>query len=107
MPIFKICSPCDINYNLISKTESLNSDINYFLHAVNGSGIGQASASHGSSLFAEYYENDLEYEHQILQLYQAKNISTSLMSDLYDKYYWDFELFGYKIQPFLESNKNK
>ena len=100
-PIFNICKPCELDYNFITKAETLKQDFKYLLRKVGSPAIGDIPDIWGSSLFKETINEEGAYLEKIKELYDNKKISKKLISDIYEKFKWDFELFGYQIKPFL------
>ncbi|PIK49380.1 putative carbohydrate sulfotransferase 11 [Apostichopus japonicus] len=87
-PMHKLCYPCDIRYEFIANFETIDTDSAFIrrlvkadlpeknLHATNSSNLDFAFS---------YYEN----------------VPKPIMRKLYERYKYDFLLFGYNPQPFL------
>jgi len=87
-PIWQVCWPCLIDYDYISKTETLGSDSRYIFDKLGIQDMGY---------FPSAYENHNSTMNYIRKIYE--DFPQELLDRLYKYYYWDFKLFGYgKIQ---------
>ena len=94
--MWNICEPCLIDYDVITKTETLDQDFIHFQKMLNDK--LKVPAFHAYSDTKMNYYN---YEENLLRLYQ--NVSQKVIKKLVDVYEWDFKLFGYDPEPFLKN----
>ena len=97
-PMWTICEPCLIDYDVITKTETMDEDFKYLQKKWNEK--LKVPAFHAYSDTKMDYNN---YEENLLKIY--KNVSRKVIEKLVEVYEWDFKLFGYDPKPFLR-NKN-
>jgi len=92
MPIWMLCSPCRVRYDVIAKMETFSEDTQFTLSLAGLEGELEVEWKHrtgtggSSDTIAEYYS----------QLSQAE------VAALFKKYQLDFELYGYDPEPFLD-----
>ncbi|XP_071950846.1 carbohydrate sulfotransferase 11-like [Antedon mediterranea] len=84
--MYSICHPCDINYDVIGRMEDIENDSNYILKLV-GTNL-EFPKSTGT-----HFTNSSSHE-RVVQSYAA--ISDSELEALYQRYLYDFLLFGYE-----------
>ena len=97
-PMWTICEPCLVDYDVITKTETMDEDFKYLQKKWNEK--LKVPAFHAYSDTKMDYNN---YEENLLKIY--KNVSRKVIEKLVEVYEWDFKLFGYDPKPFLR-NKN-
>nr|CAD7256655.1 unnamed protein product [Timema shepardi] len=91
-PITEFCTPCQVNFHLIAKFETLQEDQNYLIHMSGLQDIikpewkNPAKGYSTNKLVASYYSQLTKM--QILQLYNI--------------YRYDFELFDYTLDGYLD-----
>lgn len=91
-PIAEFCTPCQVRFDVIAKFETLQEDQNYLIHLARLQKIikpqwkNPAKGHTTTEVVAEYYSQLTKG--QILQLYNI--------------YKYDFELFGYTLEGYIE-----
>ncbi|KAJ9592409.1 hypothetical protein L9F63_015929, partial [Diploptera punctata] len=91
-PITQFCTPCQVDFDIIMKFETLQEDQNYLIHEaglqefIKPEWKNPAKGRTTSELVSSYYSQLTSA--QILQLYNI--------------YRYDFELFGYTLDGYLE-----
>ena len=83
----RLCSPCSIKYDFIGSVDNFNEDMREILELVN------------APKYVILPERDqtgylTEQSSDILQNY-LKDIPKSIVKRIYEKYYWDYFLFGF------------
>ena len=107
LPISHYCAPCDIPYDIISKTESSDRDSKLFLKRVAPTNYKdfELPSKYKNSLVMRESPEDSDFDDQEM-IKSIKEYTDKLEPEtlirLYEKYYWDFELFGYDEKPFLD-----
>ena len=98
-PIMMICQPCFVNYDTITKLESVDSDYEFFVTKKLGLKLDDLGK------FPSAYESTaMDYNNYIERLVEFYDIfSKDDMELLCTIYEWDFKLFGYDISPFVHS----
>jgi len=91
-PITQFCTPCQVDFDIIMKFETLQEDQNYLIHRAGlqdiirpewrNSGKGRTTAE----LISSYYSQ----------------LTTAQIIQLYHIYRYDFELFNYNLDGYLE-----
>ena len=92
--IHRICSPCQIGYDIVSHFESLEVDAEYILRLVHADHVVQFPSSNGSSPTNSSSSSVYEAAFRGID-------RDDLQSELYQRYQLDFELFGYDKPHFL------
>ncbi|XP_041459273.1 carbohydrate sulfotransferase 11-like isoform X2 [Lytechinus variegatus] len=85
--IYKMCSPCSINYDIIGKIETMSRDVEFVLKSLHISDMVKFPSSSGSS--------PTNSSSHIIPYYTK--IPTEDVIRLYERYRLDFEMFGYDI----------
>ncbi|XP_030853502.1 carbohydrate sulfotransferase 11-like isoform X1 [Strongylocentrotus purpuratus] len=85
--IHKLCSPCLVEYDIISKFETLDTDAEYILRRIHADSIVQFPSSIGSSPTNSSNTASIKS--------YFKDVPRSDLDKLYRRYQLDFELFGY------------
>ena len=115
-PGITICEPCLLDYNIVSKTETMDDDIEYIQSQWNpnlkipGFGVYGSSSYEGSRASSLHFRkssliNYKHFEESLLKIYE--NIPLSLILKLVEVYEWDFRLFGYDYTPFIEQAQKR
>ncbi|XP_076028287.1 carbohydrate sulfotransferase 11-like [Oratosquilla oratoria] len=92
MPIYNLCSPCFIRYNLIAKMDTFSEDTQY---AINQMGLED-------QLKVEWIHKTGSHQtSEVAQAYFSKLTKTQV-DQLFFKYRVDFELFGYEYDDYYE-----
>ena len=107
--ISKTCRVCELNvYDTIVQTEHSNADASAFLKSIGKEYIGSFPSSmhhHGKVAVinqAAVTPTENVHQHFIdVQNFWKQNIPSELTRAVYEKYYWDFELFGYSLDGFI------
>ena len=97
--IFNMCSPCYVDYNLISKIEEADLYGNEILDLI------------GISKSIPRFLNDGEkstvaggdFNFKLKGLYHDNGIDEGLICEIYKAYKMDFILFEYDVLPFVDS----
>ncbi|XKL59658.1 hypothetical protein PGB90_000674 [Kerria lacca] len=86
-PISELCYPCLVKYDFIGKYETLQSDAEFLLHAINESRIKfpRVRASNSTSQIISYYSS----------------LSPQIIARLYNIFILDFKLFSYSTENIL------
>ncbi|XP_069693257.1 carbohydrate sulfotransferase 11 isoform X2 [Periplaneta americana] len=87
-PIYDLCHPCTISYDIIGKYETLDQDSEFILKQVGETGISFPHAPKSSSTTSNLRKYFGTLHHDIIR-------------QLYDVYEMDFKLFGYNLEEFL------
>ncbi|KAL5013546.1 hypothetical protein ScPMuIL_007816 [Solemya velum] len=87
-----LCLPCYINYDFIGKYETLEEDVNYWLHTSNLSHI--INFPKRSATYRKSKTVDL-----LLKYY--KSVPKRYLHELLDTYHLDYKLFGYPYPSFI------
>ncbi|XP_072037360.1 carbohydrate sulfotransferase 10-like [Amphiura filiformis] len=91
---YKWCSPCDVKYDVIGKLETLHDDAKYIFKLAKIRDIEFEDPSGSSPTFS--YQNDT------LNRY-FEDVPMGSIYDLYNRYQFDFELFGYDLPKSAEA----
>uniref|UniRef100_A0A8C4WXW2 Carbohydrate sulfotransferase n=1 Tax=Eptatretus burgeri TaxID=7764 RepID=A0A8C4WXW2_EPTBU len=86
-----LCAPCSIHYDLIGHHETLRDDAPYILHMAGLSGVVS---------YPDIPQGITEYNRSKIAHYYA-SVNKKHILKLYQKYWADFALFGYKRPEFL------
>jgi chondroitin 4-sulfotransferase 11 len=87
-PIYDLCHPCSISYDIIGKYETLDQDSDFILKQVGETRITFPRAPKASSTTSN------------LRKYFG-SLQNDVIRRLYDIYVMDFKLFGYNLHEFL------
>ncbi|GAB0089549.1 Carbohydrate sulfotransferase [Sergentomyia squamirostris] len=91
-PIVDLCTPCQVNFNVIAKFETLDEDQKYILETANISDI-----------ISEQWRNvGKPMKRTIEEFYNE--LSEQQVSELFELYKSDFEIFDYSINNFIRNN---
>ena len=83
----RLCSPCSIKYDFIGSVDNFNEDMREILELVNAPKyVILPERNQTGYLTAQ--------SHDILQNY-LKDVPKSIVKRVYEKYYWDYFLFGF------------
>lgn len=95
MPIWMLCSPCIIRYDVIGKMETFSEDTQY---TISQAGLGDSLSVEWKHRTGTGGSSDtiVEYFSQLTQ---------SEVAALFTKYQLDFELYGYDPEPYLDIAK--
>ena len=100
-PMAKICGPCSINYDYITQLETITDDIKIISKELNlpkNTKFPEMNKKAGAT-----FENQSQ---KLARIYFEKKISREVLDKVYEKYFLDFELFGYSFEEFMmEYNK--
>ena len=94
-PIWTLCTPCVVNYDVIGKMETFGADMAYILQQTgldlefNLDWVHKTSSERTSDVAAQYYSE----------------ISREDLESLYFVYKLDFDLFDYDVVPYLSMGK--
>ena len=92
------CAPCKIKYNIISKLESVDEDVEYIFSLIDApTRIGEfPKTSFNSKKQSAAMNKDVETVSEIF-----RRLEPELVEKLYQKYKWDFVLFDYSHEEFF------
>ena len=100
-PIYEICAPCHIDYDMISKLETVESDAEYLLtNKFSRSDIGSFLGRYQTSALRSSDSEEENYIDKLKNLYSS--VPKEIIKKLINIYKNDFEIFGYDFLPFLE-----
>ena len=95
-----MCEPCLIDYQYFTKTETFTLDGDMIVKVLDAESQGSFPVSHFNT--KDNGKSD-KYDSITKKIIMAfKFIKLETINELYEKFKWDFELFGYDIQPFLD-----
>jgi len=94
-PYWLQCGPCQVNYDVIMHTESLDLDNEYIIHKAGLEGIIFNAHTHASK-FDAY--NDTS---ESTKAYYSQ-VPPWLLNDIIEFYQPDLTIFGYSAQPYLD-----
>ncbi|XP_022109255.1 carbohydrate sulfotransferase 10-like isoform X2 [Acanthaster planci] len=92
--MYKLCLPCRVNYDVVGKLETVESDSKFLLNYLD---LKQLRFPTSRPLF----HHGIDREDKELLEHYFGNMSTRNLQRLYNIYKLDFELFGYKTKPVL------
>ena len=98
LPYFLLCTPCHVRYNVIGKTETINEDSSYIMQKLKEHGVFLTDQEKGSLQHTHKTGNKSTTSKS--QNYFSQ-IPRRMVKSLYTRYYFDFLMFGYDIEPFL------
>ena len=105
VPMHEVCSPCIIDYDYITRLESIEEDSRTVLKALKAEWVGEFPRTrnyHDKNL-----SNNKRQPNYIEKLQKSMaEIDKETIIKLYEVYKWDFLLFGYEIEPFLNNPYN-
>ena len=111
LPVSYYCSPCDVPYNFISKSETSSIDSQYFMEQyfpfLKSDPNSKRSRKIKKGIFLpRKYGDSLIDDTDLDSLYLSmerfvKSVNVEILVKFYEKFYWDFELFGYEVERFL------
>ncbi|KAK8749956.1 hypothetical protein OTU49_015148 [Cherax quadricarinatus] len=91
-PIYSLCSPCVIKYNVIAKMETFSEDTQY---VINQLGLDD-------QLHVEWIHKTADTRTSDIANIYFSQLTTNQIEQLFDKYRLDFELFGYDYEPYRD-----
>ena len=106
-PISYFCSPCELQFDYISHIDTLSEDL---LHIFQDFGANYNNTDDQEILkIIEQNRNNLialkPYTNGSGSAKKAfrkiNSVDPKLIQDIYERFYWDFELFGYEIDEYL------
>ncbi|XP_021928309.1 carbohydrate sulfotransferase 11-like isoform X1 [Zootermopsis nevadensis] len=92
IPFYLFCTPCLLNYDIISKVETMLRDQVYVIRAAGLQGLIRPRWKHKT-----YSEDGKETSRRYFS-----QLSKQEVKRLYEKYKLDFELFDYKVDDYLQ-----
>ena len=95
-----------VKYNAITKLETIDLDFDFLKKRLDIERLGHFVSGYSSSKFKIKDNDDHSYQekHEIYtrkMLKQYEDVPTSMIRRIYKLYIWDFELFNYDIEVFL------
>ena len=97
-PMYLECDPCNINYNIITKTETLKSDVQKVIELLDYKDGTFPNANNSTKSLSTVTGVE-----KIARNYAAWKIPLSTIMKLEEKYRLDFELFDYNFQEFYDA----
>ncbi|XP_071944088.1 carbohydrate sulfotransferase 11-like isoform X2 [Antedon mediterranea] len=85
----KLCLPCDIDYDVIGKFETLSDDAKYILKLASVDDLVEFPSAQGSS------PTNSSKKHTLQE--QFDGVPLNIIHGIYEKYILDFQLFNYSI----------
>ncbi|KAK7086393.1 hypothetical protein SK128_021996 [Halocaridina rubra] len=92
-PIFLLCTPCHIRYDIIAKMETLSRDADFILYHRGLSDTVHVEWSHRT--------DQSKKTSDVVKSYYSQ-LTSSEVKQLYYKYLPDFLMFEYDLEPFLK-----
>lgn len=107
-PFYIICSPCEINYNIILKLESIDEDSDMLVYRtglpeLKPKLVHKTPQSHLSNLTNNKTEDS--HHENVITLYFSQ-VSDRQILKLYDIFKIDFEMFDYDIDTYLKISQS-
>ena len=124
--VIDLCKPCELKnvYNFIVSLETSEEDADIFLSTVESQADNKLNFSQLVGKFPNaYYQDDKSDDKERLNLpnskgevpqtkdvgaridgikkYYREHVDSDLVRKIYEKYFWDFELFGYNLDGFI------
>ncbi|XP_034947671.1 carbohydrate sulfotransferase 11-like isoform X1 [Chelonus insularis] len=95
-PIISFCTPCQVRFDIIAKFETLQDDQNYIIKHV-----------HLEHLIKPEWKNPARgaQTKDVMKKYFVQ-LSKSQITDLYEMFKYDFELFNYSPSEYIEYGKD-
>ena len=90
--VYTQCTPCNMDYDVIGKLETINDDVRYILNLAHLEGKVQFLTPINSSPTFSYKNNTLET--------YFRDVPIEYIRKLYARYKVDFEMFGYELPEF-------
>lgn len=94
-PIFILCTPCHIRYDVIASMETLAQDSQFVLHHIGQDKLGGLEWTHKTD------QSTTKSAEELPQKY-FKQLLPSEIRQLYYKYLMDFLLFDYDPEPYYK-----
>ncbi|XP_071530132.1 carbohydrate sulfotransferase 11-like [Panulirus ornatus] len=92
-PIFLLCTPCHIRYDIIAKLETLSRDADFILYHRGLSDIVHVEWSHKT--------DQTQKTSDVAKAYFSQ-LTMSEVKQLYYKYIIDFLMFEYELEPYIK-----
>ena len=105
--VHRTCRVCELKiYDLVVQAENSSSDAIELLEILDKEFIGAFPSHkfyHQKSSNSDIIDpkKDPEQHFMEIQRFWRENIPRELTTAVYERYYWDFELFDYSIERFL------
>ena len=109
LPMYQICNPCLVQYDYITKLETIEDDFGIILEALDAESIGRFPSTNKHVETEAASESDdmpktRKHSKYIERLQKAyKYVSKNTIKKLIKIYKWDFLMFNYDFVPFLEN----
>lgn len=108
--IEKRCHPCNLldAFDMLANTETASSDAEEVLEILGRSWMGpfpgayKASDAKGKGRGEIKQTSDVDRHIQDVQSYYRQHVSADVVRGVYKMYEWDFRLFGYTLDGFIE-----
>lgn len=100
IPYYLYCTPCLLHYDIIAKVETLNEDQIFAIRVLGLQDKLKPRWQHKTQ-FTLNELRDTDTVSQVAKVY-FQQLSVEEIINLYEKYQFDFDLFGYKYTPYLE-----
>ena len=107
-PYHKVCEICGVRYDMITKLESFEEDVDSVLERLEATGFfgveryNQRNADKKSTLVDE--NNNFDFDSSLVRDFLESNIDEEIILSLYTEknYKYDFDLLGYDFDQFLQ-----
>ena len=101
VPIWRICNPCTVNYNFVTKLETIEQDSRFMIEKVmDVSEIGQFPSSNKKEQSLNKSKSD-DYIKNLQKKF--RHVTKDTMRQIIDYYKWDFRFFNYDFEKFLDN----
>ena len=94
-------------YDDIVKTETAGEDAESFLKLISKSWVGGLDGAYtehdskGKSKGEVKQTNDSRKHEEDIKRYYLENVDEEIIHSVYERYKWDFKLFGYSVDGFI------
>ncbi|KAK8386108.1 hypothetical protein O3P69_010674 [Scylla paramamosain] len=91
-PIYTLCSPCVVKYDVIAKMETFSEDTQYIINQVGLENV----------LHVEWIHRTAKTKTSDVALKYYSQLTVNQVEQLYEKYRLDFDLFGYDYDDYRD-----
>ena len=101
-PVYDLCAPCDVNYDMILKFESLEQDEVSIVNRLEaGETLGTLFDEHRFDVGSKQGYKNIEEGGSWVDVYKNSHIDSGTIQKIRQLYKYDFDLFGYDIIHFI------
>ena len=101
LPIYETCNPCLVNYDYVTKLETVDSDSRGLLGKLKAEKIGSFPAANKNDDHEDGLDANEKRMEKLLKAYKTIDLST--IKKLVNIYKLDFAMFGYEYGMFLRN----